>query len=449
MAKVSILVPVYNVEQYLEECLDSIQNQTLEDIEIICIDDGSTDSSAQILDTYAQRDNRFHVIHKQNEGYGKAMNVGLSLACSPYVGIVESDDYIERDMYEKLYALMEEKQADVIKADYYEFYNGENGKRIERYLACISETRLRRYMPLSQETIDKTLGLYDVIFNIRQHEEAFLFEKYTWSGLYRREFLENEQILHNETPGASYQDNGFWFQTMVKAKRLYFTKQAFYHYRIDNLNSSIHSRAKVFAVCDEYEFVYNILNEMGDDGARFYKWDRFFKLLDCIDNVGRVADEYQKDLVDRIREEFLLAEKKGEIDFDLYADHWKSKLFDILFHGDGYVEKIRKRAQKIDESIQNFDVIIIYGAGKLGQAAYWTLVGGRRNIKVKYYGVTQAEGNPGQVLGVPVKCIDELQEYREQALVIIAVGKTYTEEVKRLLIQKNFLHFILYSDMCN
>ena len=88
-AKVSVVVPVYNVEKYLVECLDSIKGQTLKDIEIICVDDGSSDRSSRILDQFAQEDERFHVIHKQNEGYGKAMNVGIETAAAPYIGIVE------------------------------------------------------------------------------------------------------------------------------------------------------------------------------------------------------------------------------------------------------------------------------------------------------------------------------------------------------------------------
>ena len=100
MPKVSIIVPTYNVEQYLREAMDSIINQTLKDIEIICIDDGSTDNSGKILDEYASKDSRVKVIHKKNGGYGKAMNVGLDNATGEYVGIVEPDDYIEPDMYE-------------------------------------------------------------------------------------------------------------------------------------------------------------------------------------------------------------------------------------------------------------------------------------------------------------------------------------------------------------
>ena len=96
--KVSILVPCYNVEKYLPVCLDSICRQTLKDIEIICINDGSKDSTLDIIKRYAKQDNRFVVIDKENEGYGKSMNRGLDVASGEYVGIVESDDWVELDI---------------------------------------------------------------------------------------------------------------------------------------------------------------------------------------------------------------------------------------------------------------------------------------------------------------------------------------------------------------
>ena len=106
MPKVSIVIPVYNVEKYLRDCLDSVCNQTLKDIEIICVDDGSTDASGIILDEYAEMDDRFRIIHKKNEGYGKAVNIGMAAVKAPYVGIVESDDMLVPYMYENLYVLM-------------------------------------------------------------------------------------------------------------------------------------------------------------------------------------------------------------------------------------------------------------------------------------------------------------------------------------------------------
>ena len=100
LPKVSIIVPTYNVEEYLRECMDSVINQTLKEIEIICIDDGATDNSGKILDDYARKDRRVKVFHNENGGYGKAMNYGLMHANGEYIGIVEPDDYVLPDMFD-------------------------------------------------------------------------------------------------------------------------------------------------------------------------------------------------------------------------------------------------------------------------------------------------------------------------------------------------------------
>ena len=102
MAKVSVIVPVYNVQEYLAECMESILTQTLQDIEIICVDDGSTDRCVEMLDDYARQDQRVKVIHKSNTGYGNTMNVGMRAAEGEYIGIVESDDRILPNFYERL-----------------------------------------------------------------------------------------------------------------------------------------------------------------------------------------------------------------------------------------------------------------------------------------------------------------------------------------------------------
>ena len=125
MTKVSVLVPIYNVEKYLDECLASLAKQTLKDIEIICINDGSTDNSPKILQKYAKKYPNFVVINKQNSGYGDSMNKGLEKATGEYIGIVESDDFIESDAFEKLYKLAHETKADIVKANY--FYHSKDG----------------------------------------------------------------------------------------------------------------------------------------------------------------------------------------------------------------------------------------------------------------------------------------------------------------------------------
>ena len=101
--KVSIVVPIYNAELYLKQCLDSIINQTLKEIEIICVNDGSTDKSAKIVEEYAKKDNRIRVITKTNTGYGNSMNIGFDAAVGEYVGLIESDDFVDKEMFATLY----------------------------------------------------------------------------------------------------------------------------------------------------------------------------------------------------------------------------------------------------------------------------------------------------------------------------------------------------------
>ena len=113
MAKVSVIVTVYNVEKYLNKCVDSLLAQTLSDIEILLVDDGSTDGSGRICDDYAGKDSRVRVIHKENGGVSSARNKGLFEASAEYVGFVDSDDYVAEDMYECLYSNLKKEDADV------------------------------------------------------------------------------------------------------------------------------------------------------------------------------------------------------------------------------------------------------------------------------------------------------------------------------------------------
>ena len=111
--KVSVIIPVYNSEAYLKECLDSVVHQTLQDIEIICVDDGSTDASMDILQKYAQKDERFRILEQQHLGGGAARNLGLKEAEGEYLSFLDSDDYFELDMLQKIYLRCKEKKADV------------------------------------------------------------------------------------------------------------------------------------------------------------------------------------------------------------------------------------------------------------------------------------------------------------------------------------------------
>src|SRR5574344_2160891 len=126
MPKVSVIIPIYNVEKYLRQCLDSVVNQTLKDIEIICINDGSTDSTLSIIKEYATNDNRIKIIDKKNSGYGDSMNQGLDMATGDYIGIVESDDFAELNMFDKLYNKAIENNLDLVRCQYFHYKTKEN-----------------------------------------------------------------------------------------------------------------------------------------------------------------------------------------------------------------------------------------------------------------------------------------------------------------------------------
>ncbi len=235
---VSILVPIYNVERYLVQCLDSLAAQTLTDIEIICINDGSTDGSRDIIETYLT-DPRFRVIDKPNSGYGASMNQGLAQARGKYVGILESDDFITPNAFETLVKTAETFDAEVVKATF-DFYWSTPEERRETY---------HFYEPLPSNTL----------INPQVDDRIFYEKPSIWSALYRRDFLATNNITFLETPGASYQDAGFNFKVWASATRIVYVDESFVSYRQDNEQSSVNSPSKVYCVCDEYEEMFKFI----------------------------------------------------------------------------------------------------------------------------------------------------------------------------------------------
>lgn len=229
MEKISILVPCCNVEKYIRECLDSIKNQTFSNLEIICIDDGSTDSTGSIIDEYVAADERFKVIHKPNSGYGDSMNKGLDICTGDYIGIVESDDWIEAEMFETLLDTAKKHNLDLVRCCWFE---GPTGTEREE----------------QQDWVKK-----NVVCCPFDDESIFLQQPSIWVSLYRRDLLESgRKVRFLPTPGASYQDTSFAFKAYTKSKRFMMIDKALHHYRV-NPNSSVSSSGKVYCIIDEWE----------------------------------------------------------------------------------------------------------------------------------------------------------------------------------------------------
>lgn len=239
--KISVLVPIYNVSKFLPECLDSLVSQTLRDIEIICINDGSTDDSLAIVKKYAKKDPRIVIIDKPNSGYGDSMNKGLAKATGKYIGIVESDDWIAEDAFEKLYSLAEKHKAEVVKANYFFYYGDTHEDRGKSML----------FQP------DEIGRLIDPAKN----RDIFYQAPSIWAAIYKRDFIIKNGISFLPSPGASYQDAGFNLKVWSMCHRAVFTDEAFLHYRQDNTNSSVKSSGKIYVVKDEYDAVVQFLKD--------------------------------------------------------------------------------------------------------------------------------------------------------------------------------------------
>ena len=293
MPKVSIIVPIYNVEQYLRECMDSVVNQTLKDIEIICVNDGSTDSSLSIIKEYAQKDNRIKIIDKPNSGYGDSMNKGLDMATGEYIGIVEPDDFVSKDMYEVLYNKATEFDVDFVKADFYRFTGNID-------TLCLSYNKL-----------DRSEEYYNKVINPQEDLTPFNFVMNTWSGIYNRKFIEKYHIRHNTTPGASFQDNGFWFQTFTRATKIYFINKPLYMNRRDNMNSSVKNKEKVYCMKEEYDYILNYLNNNPELKEKFIKMYQYKKFHNYIFNYNRIDIKFKKEFLKVFSNEFKIAVKNG------------------------------------------------------------------------------------------------------------------------------------------
>ena len=317
MPELSVVIPIYNVEKYLGECLDSVLAQTLSDMEIICVDDGSTDSSPDILREYAAADSRIKIISKPNSGYGHTMNTGFDAAQGKYIGIVESDDVIPADMFEVLCREAEENDCDVVKADFRTFVD-ENGRRV---------FTLRRLT----EAVKEPEKYYNRVIDPTAEPDVFRLVMNTWSGIYRTAFIRDNNIRHNETPGASFQDNGLFFQTMALAKRVKFLDRPFYMLRRDNAASSVHNKKKVWALCEEYDFIYSFLSGRKDlfDRLIGYFWlKRYHNYAWSYDE--RIGAEFREEFIHRFAEEFRSARDRGELDISLLETREAARLERIM-----------------------------------------------------------------------------------------------------------------------
>ncbi len=334
---ISVVVPVCNVGRYVGECLDSVLKQTKKEFEVICVDDGSTDNSLEVLRKYERMDSRVKVITKPNAGYGHTMNVGFDAAQGDYIIIVESDDYVSSNMFERLYDTITEYNADVVKSDHF-IFSTQNGLDVKEYQAvCPTE-------------------YYNRVLNADICPEIFTFTMMNWTGIYKTSFIRENNIRHNETPGASFQDNGFWFQAISMAEKVVFINEAFYHYRQDNPNSSINNKKKVYCICDEYKFMSNILNSHKEFGEEYHKRFLEKKFFNYLNSYRRISDEFKIEFLEHISKEFENDLKDPLIcieNFDPWIYKQMNRIIDSpkLFYIEDNAESYRREYNEVHQEL--------------------------------------------------------------------------------------------------
>lgn len=439
MAKISVLVPIFNVETYLEQCLDSLCAQSFQDIEIICADDGSTDRSSAIIDVYAAKDPRIKAIHKVNTGYGNNMNVALEAATGDYIAILESDDFAEPDMLEKLYAVAQESGADVVKGEYFKYTRKGD----------IHSDRLVRF-PQRE------------VFSVKEYPHLLDLADTIWSCLYKREFLKENNIRFHETPGASYQDISFALQNWVHAKKVYCIPDALLHYRMDNAGSSMNNPDKLYCVFEEYQWADEQLAEAMAQEVSLEQHFVSTKYRDYFNHYYRVASNYQYVFLQRVAQEFAADMESGRVcETAFLPEIWKRLVamkenFNAFFKATAKnMDDLRLKHCEFENDnvyinawlahLKSYSQVIVYGAGKIGQRLAEQLkVNG---VSVSCFAVTDLTDGQKMCMGLPVKRVSELTEWKETAAVIIAVAQKSQYEMYQSANSHGFSHVLRVDEV--
>lgn len=308
--KISIIIPVYNVEDYLKECLDSILNQNFSDFEVICIDDGSTDSSLEILNNYSKSDSRVKIITQDNQGQGTARNRGLKEANGEFILFIDSDDFLNQNCLEELYQNAISNNSDMVVFKFNSYDETTNN-----------------YHPGGFD-FDKSLD--DVDFNdftfkygdVKRQVMNTYFAP--WFKLYKREFLDRHNLTFPE--GIGYEDVIFHIKSLLYAEKLSFLPKHIYNYRISNENSSIHNLSKVFDIIKVVDSVEEFLKTslfMSEFEKEFY----IFKIIQLSLYISKDVDE---DYFKKVRSEFIHLSKDVNFQIDDLPERPRNIFFKVI-----------------------------------------------------------------------------------------------------------------------
>lgn len=316
MIKLSIIVPVYNVENYLCKCIDSILNQNFKDFEVILVDDGSIDRSGKICDIYANKDNRVKVIHKNNGGLSSARNMGLDVAKGEYIGFVDSDDWIEPDMYERMYNEIIKTNSDIIVCNFKKVFKN------------VEESYIYRNKSLDLNNIEALNELYNIkyIYNL------------AWNKIYKKSLFDN--LRYKE--GFIYEDEFIIHHLLYKSNKTRYIPENFYNYyqregSIINSKFNIRKYDRVLALGERIEFFKKIkLNDLVKKAEKEYVdlfiWNYFLvkrNIKNCNEDLLKFKEDFKKKVNSILKNDLISLKYKISILVFIINDNLYGKLIGI------------------------------------------------------------------------------------------------------------------------
>ena len=424
--KLTVIMPSLNVAPYIEMCIKSVVNQTMQDMEILCIDAGSTDGTLEILEQFKREDSRIRIIHSDKKSYGYQVNKGLALAKGKYVSIVETDDFISWDMYEKLYMIAETHHLDYVKGTYSNFVS-------------LDHTNVFSW---EVQTMGNCPQYRDRVIEPRNIPEIYEYDASIWSGIYNRDFLVRNHIFLNESPGAAYQDIGFLQQTIGYAERAWYSSQSFYRYRVDREESSVKSPKGLNFAKGEFE---RIISEQSMYDGIASKEGLYTRMLGSfLAEFKRILPVVSYDMESEyVKESFLWFKNTLKEQFQDSICTEDKKAFKFIMEDEQrFIRNRRKECADIEEEQNKLcnevddNRIVIFGAGIRGGHTLNFLLSRHKNVVA--FCDNDKEKLTDKDVSMPILplhvCIKEFPD----AFYVVA-NKYYSDEIQQQLIDEGIV----------
>ncbi len=414
---ISIMIPVYNTSQYLERCINTVINQTITNIEIILIDDGSTDGSGQICDKYAKNDSRIKVIHKSNGGLASARIAGIENARGEWLGFVDSDDWIDSNMYQELYeTVLGQIDIDVAIGGYVE--------EKDEHTVHVFDSGNKRIMEPCEALLD-----------------MFESRDYNWSlcdKLYRHSLFDKYMV--KSWPRGYGEDTYINWHVFNKCRKISYFPIMGYHYYM-NSESMMHKRfsKEKFDYCRIYDHILREIDIEKSDNKKIAERIMNIALNACMPIIYYAQEEYD---LNKTEIEKAVEQMRSYISyFDKCFGIKKFNVYNEMFQfidrgGETIKEEKKQRDAKIIEFADGKQVFL-YGAGKIAEDVMFLLR--RLNIEVSYVVVSENNGKKTNFSGKEIIGLKELLDNNTVARVVLAMNKNNTMEVLKSLERYSYI----------